>query len=109
MFDKIFYSLVLFACSGLAGGLAIYGMKKYVTQAMDSMTQAVSEVKNDLKVTRKDWRENFNNVCGERRKVCQVHIAEILQELKTMNEKQWEAIQTHGHKGLDGDSSRVTF
>jgi len=109
MLDKIFYSIVLFCCSGLAGGLAIFGMKKYVTLAIENTSKAVKEVKDDLEVTRKDWKKNFNNVCEERRRACQTHIGEILVELKTMNEKQWEAIQTHGHKGLDGEKARVTF
>jgi hypothetical protein len=109
MFDKIFYSLVLFCCSGLAGGLAIFGMKKYITLAIENTSKAVKEVKDDLRITRNDWKENFNNVCNERRKTCQSHIGDILVEMKDMNEKQWLAIQTHGHKGLGGDDSRVTF
>jgi len=127
MADKIYYGVMLTCLTGLV----IWAIKAYVGKALENMAENVESVQESLKEVKTDLRHNeqnlttmvtvqttqlktqlknhFQSTCIERHSVCQNHIADVLKELKEMNQRQWEVISKHGHKGLDANGAKVTY
>lgn len=103
--DRLFYGIALFVCSGFAGGLAIYGLKRYVGQAVAALAEFETEVKQNFKEVKKDTdkslkdvKGHFDSVCKERQRACVSHVV-----------SEFEKLWSHGHRGLEGEGNVITF
>lgn len=103
--NKIFYGIMLMICGGVAGGLAIWGMKRYVGQAIDALEKFKVNVQEDMKAMKADIKimpdkikESMDKVCTERQQSCFRMVSSEIADLKA-----------HGHRGLTGDANNITI
>lgn len=99
--DKVYYGLIL---SSLAGVL-VWAIKSYVGNALKHLgteighvKEGVDKVEKGLGSKTKELKDHFDKTCGERQLAC-----------STVVNTRVSRLEKHGHVGLKGDESKITY